>query len=498
MDAVAATFEGIALALAPDKLLHCFLGVFIGTLTGVLPGVGSLAAVALLLPVSFHLDPTTALIFLAGVYYGAEYGGSITSILLNLPGTSSTAVTCLDGHPLARAGKAGTALLLTALASFVGGAAGIIALTVLAPSLAGFARHLVSVDYFAIMTFALVASATISRGSALKGLAMVVVGLMLGCVGLDLETGILRFAFGWYALYDGLGLVAIAMGLFGLSEIMLSLATTRGVPARPDVSLRSMRPTRGEALTAGMPIARGSLVGGFLGALPGAGVTIASFVAYAFEKRVARNPDRFGNGAIEGICAPEAANNAAAQTAFIPTLTLGIPGSASMAFMLGALMIHGIAPGPTMISENRELFWTVVGSFWVGNIMLLFLNIPLIGIWVTILRIPYNFLFPIVVCFICVGAFTVNRSLFDVWVVLASGCAGFALRRMGYDPAPLLIGFVLGPLLEENFRRMMMVHDGDWLALFSSVPATVFLALSALLLAMACKPVILRLAWHLR
>lgn len=490
MEFLADLSAGFSTALGVENLWYCFLGVFVGTLTGVLPGIGSLAALSLLLPVSFHLPATAAVIFLAGVYYGAEYGGSITSILLNLPGTSSSAVTCLDGHPLARQGKAGVALLLTTLASFLGGFAGILALLAFAPLLAQVARHLTSADYFAIMAFALIASATVTRGSPVKGLAMVVLGLMLGCVGIDLESGVSRFTLGFYQLYDGLDLVVLAMGLFGLSEIIASVAAGRSSLLERSLPLRSMRPSRQELGRSLSPVVRGSTIGGLLGALPGVGVTIAAFLSYAVEKRVSRRPGSFGKGAIEGVCAPEAANNAAAQTAFIPTLSLGIPGSASMAILLGALMIHGIQPGPALLTEHRDVFWGLVASFWIGNLFLLVLNIPLIGLWVRLLLVPYHLLFPVVVCLICLGAFALNHSLFDVWLVLLAGCLGYGLRLLGYEPAPLLVGFVLGPLIEENFRRAMLVARGDPLLILERPVAAAFLALGVGLLAWALLSVL--------
>lgn len=473
---------GFATALTPENLLYCFAGVFIGTLVGVLPGIGSLAAVSLLLPVSFYLPATAAVIFLAGIYYGAEYGGSITSILLNLPGTSSSAVTCLDGNPLAKQGKAGIALLLTTLSSFCGASIGIVALVVAAPILAQLSKNIASPEYFAIMVFALVASASVTQGSAAKGLAMVVVGLMLGCVGTDVESNVSRYTFGLHTLYDGISLVALSMGLFGVAEVIASArAGGRSIIER-SVSMRSMMPSRGELRQSILPILRGSAIGGFIGALPGAGVTIASFLSYAAEKSLARDRTRFGKGAIEGICSPEAANNAAAQTAFIPTLTIGIPGSAGMAIILGALMIHGIVPGPSMISEHPGVFWGLVASFWIGNLFLVVLNIPFIGLWVRLLLVPYRLLFPVVIALVCMGAFAINGAVFDVALVLIAGILGYGMRVLGYEPAPLLIGFVLGPLIEENFRRSILLAQGDASFLLGHPVALVFLALSVGLL----------------
>ncbi len=473
---------GFAVAGTPTNLGYCLIGVLIGTLVGVLPGIGSLAAISLLLPVSFHMPPTSAIILLSGIYYGAEYGGSITSILLNLPGTSSSAVTCLDGNPMARQGKAGVALFMTTIASFVGATLGILALIALAPLLAQLARQIASAEFFAIMLFALVASATITQGSPLKGLAMVVLGLMLGTIGTDVETATERFTMGLHPLYDGVSLVALAMGVFGVSEVIGSVARSRDTLIDRSIPLRSMVPSPDDLRRSWRPILRGFSIGGVLGALPGAGVTISSFLAYALEKRVSRHPMRFGKGAIEGVCAPESANNAAAQTAFIPTLTIGIPGSATMAIMLGALMIHGISPGPAMVGEQPEVFWGLIASFWIGNLLLLIINIPLIGIWVRLLLVPYAYLFPVVIGLVCIGAFALGTHVFNVWVVLLAGVAGYALRLARYEPAPLLIGFVLGPLIEENFRRAMLLAGGD-LVYFLDRPITmIFVGMTAILL----------------
>jgi putative tricarboxylic transport membrane protein len=473
---------GFAVAGTIPNLAYCLTGVLIGMLVGVLPGIGSLAAISLLLPISFHLSPTSAIILLSGIYYGAEYGGSITSILLKLPGTPSSAVTCLDGNPMARQGRAGIALFMTTIASFVGATLGICAVIVLAPLLAQLARQIASAEYFAIMLFALVASATITQGSPVKGLAMVVVGLMLGTVGTDVETGTSRFTLGLHPLYDGISLVALTMGLFGVAEVIGSVADKPHAMIKRSVTLRSMLPSRDDLRRSWRPILRGCGTGGMLGALPGAGVTISSFLAYALEKRVAREPARFGKGAIEGVCAPESANNAAAQTAFIPTLTIGIPGSATMAVMLAALMIHGIAPGPAMVSDHPDVFWGLIASFWIGNLLLVVINIPLIGIWVRLLLIPYAYLFPVVIGLVCIGAFAVVTDVFNVWVVLLAGLAGYALRLARYEPAPLLIGFVLGPLIEENFRRAMLLSRGDPSYFLDRPISLIFLLMTVLLL----------------
>ncbi len=457
---------GFPTALSLDNLAYCFLGVFLGTFIGVLPGVGSLAAVALLLPVTFYLDPTTALVMLAGVYYGAEYGGSTASILLNLPGTPSSAVTCLDGHPMTKQGRAGVALFVTTSASFVGGSFGILLLIFFAPTIVSFALAFGPAEYFAAMLFGLIGAATIAQGTPLKGLAMVAAGVLIGTVGTEAQTGVQRYTFGFLQLYEGVGLVVLAMGLFGVSEIIASIQGQKASRMEHRISLRSMIPTREDVRRSTLPALRGTGVGSALGALPGAGPSIAAFLSYALEKRVAKDPTRFGKGAIEGIASPEAANNAAVQTAFIPTLSLGIPGSATMAIMLGALMIHGITPGPQLMVEHPELFWGLIASFWIGNLLLLVLNIPLIGLWVGLLTIPYRFLYPGIVVLICVGVYSLRTSVFDIWMVLGFGLLGYGMRLLRFEPAPLLIGFILGPMIEDNFRRAMLLARGDPLRLF--------------------------------
>ena len=483
MELLANLALGFETAFSPINLVYCFLGVFLGTLIGVLPGIGALAAVSMLLPVTFYIPPTTALIMLAGIYYGAEYGGSIASILLNLPGTPSAAVTCLDGYPMSREGRAGVALLMTTLASFVGASFGILTLTAFAPMLAEVALAFGPTEYFSVMVLGLIAAAAITQGSALKGLAMVGLGVLVGCIGTDINTGIPRYTFGNPNLFDGISLVALAMGLFGISEVIASIRSRSGAGLPQKVSFRSMLPTREDWRRSVAPMARGTGIGAFFGALPGTGQTIASFISYAFEKRVSRTPERFGKGAIEGISAPEAANNAAAQTAFIPTLTLAIPGSATMALILGALLIHGITPGPGLMTRYPDMFWGLVVSFWIGNILLVLLNIPLIGLWIRILRIPYQFLYPTIIVLICIGVYTVNNSIFDVGLALGFGVLGYGMRLLHFEPAPLLIGFVLGPMIEENFRRAMLFSRGDYSTFITQPVSATMLGLAALLLA---------------
>ena len=473
---------GLQTALLPENLLFCFVGVFLGTFIGVLPGIGALAAISMLLPVSFYLPPTTALVMLAGVYYGAEYGGSIASILLNIPGTPSASVTCLDGYPLARQGRAGVALFLTAIASFSGGMIGVLVMAFLSPTLAAVALSFGPTEYFAVMLLGLIAASVVSSGGALRGVAMVVAGILLGTVGVDVTSGAVRFTMGVTELRDGVSLVVVAMGLFGVSEVIASIRANEGGRAQQAVDYRAFYPKAAEWRRSVGPILRGGGVGSFFGALPGTGQTIAAFVAYALEKKVSRNRAEFGRGAIEGVVVPESANNAAAQTAFIPTLTIGVPGSSTMALMIGALMIHGITPGPRILTDFPELFWGLVASFVIGNLMLLVLNIPLIGLWVRLLRIPYHLMYPTIVVLICVGVFSLRNSVFDVWMTLVFGIMGYAMKLYRFEPAPLLIGFVLGPMMEEHLRRAMLLSRGDPLVFVERPISGTLLAIAAVLL----------------
>lgn len=480
MDVFADLAFGFQTALSLQNLAYCFVGVFLGTMIGVLPGVGSLAAISMLLPLTYYLDPTTAIIMLAGVYYGAEYGGSTASILLNLPGTPSNAVTCLDGYPMAQQGKAGIALFMTTIASFVGGTFGILMLTFLSPVVVDIALMMRPADYLVLMLFGLLAAATVAPGSAVKGVSMAVLGLLLGSVGLDINSGLPRFTFGMPDLYEGISVVVLAMGMFGIAEIITSVRTQTGV-YKQKVSLRSMIPSRSEIKQSFFPMLRGAGVGGVFGPLPATGPSIAAFVSYAIEKRISRHPERFGKGAIEGIASPEASNNSAVQTAFIPTLTLGIPGTPAMAIILGALMIHGITPGPSIVERHPDLFWGLVASFWIGNIMLV-LNIPLIGIWVRLLNVPYRYLYPLIIGLICVGAYSIGYNSFHVLGVTAFGILGYQMRRLGFQPAPLLMGFILGPMVEENLRRALLLSRGDFGPIVFRPMSYVFVGVIALYL----------------
>lgn len=474
---------GLATALMPGNLAYCFLGVFLGMVVGVIPGIGALAAISMLFPITFHLDPTAALIMLAGLFYGTAYGGSTAAILLNVPGTPSSAVAALDGYPMSRQGRGGVALFLTTIASFIGGSIGIIIMMVFSPVIQKYALDFSAEEYFALMVLGLVAASTMSAGSPVKSIAMVVLGLLIGSIGFDVFSGVGRFDFGFYELFEGVGIVAITMGIFGVGEIIKVInEPVEHHGAQQRVTVRSMMPKRDDVRRSAGPTIRGSLVGSFFGALPGTGALIASFMAYSLETRIAKDRSIFGRGAVEGITAPEAANNAADQTAFIPTLMLGIPGSATMALMLGVLMIHGIAPGPQLITGRPDLFWGLVMSFWIGNVILVILNIPFIGLWVRLLSVPSSVLYPIILVLVCIGAYSVENSHFDILLMAAFGVLGYLMQVFRYPAAPLILGFVLGPMLEENFRRSMVLADGNFLTFFERpISCVVMIAALALL-----------------
>lgn len=483
MDILGNLAMGLGVALTLNNLFYCFLGALFGTLIGVIPGLGVLAAISMLFPLTFNLEPTTALIMLAGIWYGTTYGGSTASILLNLPGTPSNAVTCLDGYPMARQGRGGVALFMTTVASFFGASFGIIILTLFSPVIAQYALRFGSAEYFSLMLMGIIAASTMSDGSAIKGLSMVVFGIILGLVGMDTQSATVRFSFGILGLLEGIGLIALAMGIFGVAEIIMSIRRIQTADIDPDsLKLKSMQPTRDDVRSSWLPMLRGASIGSFFGTLPGTGPSVASFLSYAVEKRVSRTPERFGKGAIEGIMGPESANNAADQTAFIPTLSLGVPGSATMALMLGVLMIHGVQPGPSLIVNQPELFWGLIMSFWVGNIILLLINIPFIGLWVRMLTIPYHLLYPAVLMFICIGAYTSGFSTLAVWMVVVFGALGFVMRVFRFPGAPLLLGFVLGPLMEEHFRRAMVLSRGDFTTFFDRPISAAIMAATGLIL----------------
>jgi putative tricarboxylic transport membrane protein len=480
---------GFQHALTASNLFYCLIGTALGTAIGVLPGLGPVATIAMLLPITFGLPPVSALIMLAGIYYGAQYGGSTTAILINLPGESSSVVTAIDGYQMAQQGQGGQALFAAAVSSFVAGTIATLLIAALGPVLGSAARAFEPADYFALMVLGLAASVALAHGPLLKALAMVVLGLLLGTVGRDLYTGAPRFTFGFLELADGLDFVALAMGMFGLAEVVRNLEDEQ----KPSVvvsRLRDIVPTREQIRAMVRPTLRGTALGSVLGILPGGGAILASFGAYVCEKRLAKDPSRFGKGAIEGVAGPEAANNAGAQTSFIPMLTLGIPSNPVMALMIGAMIIQGITPGPTIMSDNPELFWGVVASMWVGNLMLLTLNLPLIGVWVKLLSVPYRVLFPAIVAMCCIGVYSVSNNTTDVYAMAAFCVIGYALIKFGCEPAPLLLGFVIGRLLEEYLRRAMLIAHGDLLVFVERPISGTLLLLALLTLAIVLVPTV--------
>jgi TctA family transporter len=476
---------GLGVALSWQNLVYCFIGCFLGTLVGVLPGIGPVATVAMLLPFTFGLGPAPALIMLAGIYYGAQYGGSTTAILVNIPGESSSVVTTLDGHQMARKGRAGPALGISAIGSFIAGCIATLVVAYFAPPLADLALKFGPAEYFSLMVFGLIAAVVLARGSVIKAVAMVCFGILLGLVGTDVNSGSIRFAFGAPELADGIGFVALAMAFFGITDVVMNLEH----PDKTDVykdRIGSVLPSRDDIKMSFWSIMRGTGLGSILGILPGGGALLASFAAYMFEKKIAKPPRHFGEGDIRGVAAPESANNAGAQTSFIPMLTLGIPSNPTMALMIGALMIQGIQPGPQVMTERPELFWGLVASMWIGNLMLLVLNLPLIGLWVKLLAVPYRLLFPAIFVFCCIGVYTVDNKVFDIYVLAALTAVGYILIKLDCEPAPLILGFILGPMMEEQMRRAMMINFGDVTIFFTRPLSAAFLiAAAALMLAIA-------------
>jgi TctA family transporter len=451
---------GFSVALTLQNLWFCFIGVFLGTLIGVLPGIGPLATIAMLLPLTFNVPPVAALIMLAGIYYGAQYGGSTTAILVNLPGETAAVVTCLDGYQMARQGRAGPALAIAAIGSFFAGTVCTLIIALFGPPLAEMALKFGAPEYFSLMLMGLVAAAVLAHGDMIKSLAMVAMGLLLGIVGTDVNSGMARYSFGIPELTDGIGFIVIAVGVFAVGEIVGNLGETEERKVFTS-KISGLMPTKADLKASIGPIIRGTGIGAFFGVLPGTGPAIASFSSYMVEKKIAKDPSRFGKGAIEGVAGPESANNADAQCKFIPTLTLGIPASAVMALMLGALTIQGIAPGPQVMTQKPDLFWGLVASMWIGNLMLVVLNLPLIGLWVSLLKVPYRLLFPAIMAFSCIGIYSVNNSSFEIYLTAIFGLIGFAWMRLECPPAPMLLGFVLGPLMEENLRRALLISRGD-------------------------------------
>jgi putative tricarboxylic transport membrane protein len=487
MDILTGLSIGFGAALTPLNLVYCLVGVIIGTLIGVLPGLGPAATVAMLMPTSFVLPPESALILLSGIYYGAQYGGSTTSILVNLPGEASSIVTTLDGYQMALQGRAGAALTTAAVGSFFAGTVSTLIIVLFAPPLAEVALKFGPAEYFSLMVMGLVASVVLARGSLLKAIGMVVLGLFLGLVGTDVNSGAQRYTFGIQELMDGIGFVAVAMGMFGLGEIILNLE--RESSAHRNVChIVSLMPSREDWMRMIAPILRGTVLGSFLGILPGGGALLASFAAYAVEKRVSRHSAEFGHGAIEGVAAPESANNAGAQASFIPMLTLGIPTSPVMALMIGAMIIQGIQPGPSVMAQQPTLFWGVIVSMWIGNLFLIILNLPMIGIWVRLCLVPYHLLYPAILVFCAIGVYSLSNSEFDVGVMALFGLVGYAFAKIECEPAPMLLAMLLGPMMEEYLRRALLLSRGNPAVFFTRPISCVILALALVALAAAILP----------
>ncbi|HEY7560161.1 MAG TPA: tripartite tricarboxylate transporter permease [Candidatus Binatia bacterium] len=489
METLANLGLGFSVALQPANLLFCFIGVLVGTFIGVLPGLGPIAAIALLLPLTFKMAPAAAIIMLAGIYYGAMYGGSTTSILVNIPGEAASVVTCLDGYQMARQGRAGPALGIAALGSFIAGTVGLVGVVFFAPLLGAFALGFGPPEYFAITFLGLTLVSYLSRGSILKALLMAVLGLLLGTVGTDPISGQERFSYGSLTLGDGLGLVPIAMGLFGIAEVLDNL----GKSLRGEVyerAIKGLLPNRRDWKESIWPIIRGSVAGFFIGILPGPSGAMSSFASYAMEKRLSRHPEKFGKGAIEGVAGPESANNSATAGAFIPLLSLGLPSNIVMALFIGALLIHGVQPGPLFMKNYPELFWGVVASMYVGNAMLLVLNLPLIGIWVRLLRVPYVILYPLILLFCLIGVYSINNNIVEIFIMVSAGVAGLVLRRLGFDGAPFLLALVLGPMMESSLRQALLISRGSFAIFFTRPVAGVLMILAAAFLLTALVPIL--------
>jgi len=478
---------GLSVAITPINLWWCLVGVFLGTAIGVLPGLGPSATIAMLLPATFGLEPVSALIMMAGIFYGAQYGGSTTAILINLPGEATSVVTALDGYQMARKGAAGRALAAAAISSFFAGTVCTVLIALFAPPLTDLAFKFGPAEYFSLMVLGLAASVVLASGSIIHALAMIVLGLLLGLVGTDVNSGAQRYAFGLPELADGFNFVIVAMGMFGIGEIIANLEDE----SRRDLGVKSVKgllPTREDWRRMFAPILRGTSLGAILGILPGGGAALASFGAYALEKRVSKHADELGKGAIEGIAAPEAANNAGAQMSFIPMLTLGFPANPVMALMIGAMIMQGIQPGPGVMAEQPRLFWGLIASMWVGNVMLLVLNLPLIGLWVRMIMVPYHFLFPMIIVFCAIGVFSLANNAFDLQIMVGFGLLGYILKKLDCEPAPLLLGFILGPLMEEFLRRSLLLSQGDPTVFVTRPLSAVLLALAVAVLAMVLLP----------
>ena len=480
---------GFSIALTPMNLLYAFIGTLLGTIIGVLPGLGPVATISILLPITFSLGPQQAIIMLAGIYYGAQYGGSTTAILVNLPGESSSVVTCIDGYQMARQGRAGLALATAALASFLAGTIATIVIAAAAPQLAEVALQFGPADYFSLMVFGLVGAVILARGSVVKAIGMILIGILIGTIGIDVNSSIPRFTFGIMSFGDGIEFAVIAMGLFGIGETIANLGL--GEEGRTYVSNYSgLWPKPRELRAILSPAMRGTLLGAALGILPGGGPVLSAFSAYSLEKKVAKDPSRFGRGAIEGVAGPEAANNAAAQTSFIPMLTLGLPSNATMALMIGALMMQGLHAGPQLMRDRPELFWGLVASMWIGNVMLVILNLPLVGIWAKCLTVPYRYLYPGILLITCVGVYSINRSALDVVLASIFGLAGYLFNRLQCEPAPLLLGVILGAMIEENMRRALLISHGNPAVFVQRPISLTFLILTVALIGVLIAPML--------
>ncbi|MEW6531770.1 MAG: tripartite tricarboxylate transporter permease [Thermodesulfobacteriota bacterium] len=489
MDVLTQLGMGFQVALQPMNLFYCFLGCLIGTMVGVLPGLGPTAAMSLLLPATFHVPPVSAVIMLAGIYYGAMYGGSTTSILVNIPGEAASVMTCLDGYRMARAGRAGAALGMAAFGSFLAGTVGILALTVVAPPLVGFALHFGPPEYFSLMCLGMVILTFLSSSSMIRALMMACFGLIVGTIGQDVVSGSTRFTFGIMELMDGIGLIPVVMGLFGISEILLNLETKIDREVF-QTKVKGLLPTVEDWIRCKWALVRGTVIGFFLGILPGGGAVLASFVSYAVEKKFSPRGDQFGTGVIEGVAAPESANNSAAQAAFIPLLTLGLPANVVMAMLLGALIIHGVTPGPLLIAQHSDVFWGVVASMYIGNVMLLVLNLPLIGMWVQFLRVPYPIMMPLIVLFCLVGSYTVANSVMDVFFMLVFGVIGYLMKKLKYEAPPFILAFVLGPLLEYSLKQSLIISKGSFGIFVTRPISAVCLAIALVLLLIPLVPLV--------
>jgi putative tricarboxylic transport membrane protein len=487
MDLLANLALGFKVALSLQNLFYCLIGTVIGTLIGVLPGIGPIATISMLLPITLHLEPTSALIMLAGIFYGAQYGGSTTAILVNLPGEASSVVTCIDGYQMAKQGRAGSALAIAALGSLFAGSVATFIVAALAPPLSKAALLFGPAEYFSLMVLGLIMAIVLAQGSVVKALAMIVVGLLLGAIGTDVTSGAPRLTLGIPQLADGINFVPFVVGLFAIPEIVgnIERPEARGILTE---RITGLWPTREDFRRSWGAVLRGTGVGSVFGLLPGGGSLLSSFAAYLIEKRISRHPEEFGNGAVEGVAAPESANNASAQTSFIPLLTLGIPSTAVMAVMAGALTIQGIQPGPQIMSARPDLFWGLIASMWIGNLMLVVINLPLIGIWVRLLKVPYRLLYPAILIFSCVGTYSLSNSAFDVLMIFAFGLFGYALRKWGCEIAPLVLAFVLSPMLEDNLRRAMLISGGDAMTFVVRPVSLGLLILAAVLLAIVLVP----------